>query len=832
MVNPNDVESISVLKDASASSLYGAQAANGVILVTTKHAKLNKVSVNYTGYVGYQSPTELFQEANAYNYANAYNQATMYDLISRSNPTFNTSKEVYTQQQLADWQSGKVSSTNWRKALFNNNGFTQSHYINISGGLDKDEVSLKNDFSIGYMEQLGNVANTNFNKITLRNNSDLKWNRFSAGLIVGLTYEKTDSPTSLAVGNLGAIINAVNRQNPTVPIKDANGNWNVTATNDTNNPVRQAAEGGLDNSLNYNVLLNMNISYRLIDNLMIKFTNGINYTSNYDNAFNNQLTWSTGMITGPNNSTMSNYLDVHYMQQLDLSYNKIFGKHHIAAIVGGQQELETYNYQYMFRMNYINNTLGSMQLGDITGKDNSSTSYSWALKGLFGRLNYDYNQKYLLEFDFREDGSSRLSPGKNWDFFPSISGGWRISQESFMSSFKPVISELKLRGSYGRLGNQNMPGANNNALYYRDKSIVGPNGNAYVFGNSIINAMGLLQSPNNTCTWEHTAITDIALDGALFNNEMTFSLDYFDKITSGMLMTKQVSDVNGGGSYIANIGKMRNNGIEITLGTIKHFSNGLILNLNGNFTAMTNELLNLGGQNLPQSGVTKNTVGYPLNAYYLYENSGLVTNADFLNPNFKLLPGQVLGDQIIRDVNGDGVINSADQVMINKSATPKFLYALNFDVSYKGFGISGMLQGAADYYKYLGASVGYGFNSGYSITQWTINNSYNPFTNPDNYNTRLPRLSIANGINNTYPTNMFLFNSSYIRLKNIQIYYDFQDDLLKKLWISGLRVYVSGQNLYTLSALPKALGIDPEIGSATGGYPLVKIFTAGINVTF
>jgi TonB-linked SusC/RagA family outer membrane protein len=832
MVNPNDVESISVLKDASASSLYGAQAANGVILVTTKHAKLNKVSVNYTGYVGYQSPTELFQEANAYNYANAYNQATMYDLISRSNPTFNTSKEVYTQQQLADWQSGKVSSTNWRKALFNNNGFTQSHYINISGGLDKDEVSLKNDFSIGYMEQLGNVANTNFNKITLRNNSDLKWNRFSAGLIVGLTYEKTDSPTSLAVGNLGAIINAVNRQNPTVPIKDANGNWNVTATNDTNNPVRQAAEGGLDNSLNYNVLLNMNISYRLIDNLMIKFTNGINYTSNYDNAFNNQLTWSTGMITGPNNSTMSNYLDVHYMQQLDLSYNKIFGKHHIAAIVGGQQELETYNYQYMFRMNYINNTLGSMQLGDITGKDNSSTSYSWALKGLFGRLNYDYNQKYLLEFDFREDGSSRLSPGKNWDFFPSISGGWRISQESFMSSFKPVISELKLRGSYGRLGNQNMPGANNNALYYRDKSIVGPNGNAYVFGNSIINAMGLLQSPNNTCTWEHTAITDIALDGALFNNEMIFSLDYFDKITSGMLMTKQVSDVNGGGSYIANIGKMRNNGIEITLGTIKHFSNGLILNLNGNFTAMTNELLNLGGQNLPQSGVTKNTVGYPLNAYYLYENSGLVTNADFLNPNFKLLPGQVLGDQIIRDVNGDGVINSADQVMINKSATPKFLYALNFDVSYKGFGISGMLQGAADYYKYLGASVGYGFNSGYSITQWTINNSYNPFTNPDNYNTRLPRLSIANGINNTYPTNMFLFNSSYIRLKNIQIYYDFQDALLKKLWISGLRVYVSGQNLYTLSALPKALGIDPEIGSATGGYPLVKIFTAGINVTF
>ncbi len=834
MVNPNDVASISILKDAAASALYGSRAANGVILVTTKHAKVNKIAVSYTGYVGYQTPTELFQEANAYNYAKAYNEATMFDLITPTNLTFNTSKEPYTQQQLDDWKSGKSPSTDWRKALFSQSGFTQSHFINVSGGINNNKASLKNDFSFGYMEQLGNVVNTSFNKFTLHNNSDLIWGRFNAELSLGIVSDKTLQPTSLAVGNLYAIINAVNRQSPTEPIKDANGNWNVTATNDTDNPIRQAKEGGSNDAKLYNILLNMNASYTLLDNLVIKFTNGVNYTSNYDNQFLNQLVWSTGMVTGPNKSDMSNYLKIYYMQNLNISYNKTLGKHHFKAIVGGEQEVENYNYMDMTRRNYINNSLGSMQLGSITGLTNYSEGFSWALQSLFGRLNYNYNNKYMLEFDFREDGSSRLSPSKRWGFFPSVSGGWQISKESFMSSLKPVISDLKLRASYGVLGNQELPGSTPNALYYRDASIIGPdpNGWAYVFGDNTINFMALLQSPNNILTWERTAITDIGLDGSLYNQKLTFTFDYFNKETRGILMTKEVSDVNGGGSYVANIGKMKNYGLEVTLGYAQHFSNGIILNLNGNFTAMGNKILNLGGQNLPQRGVYKNTVGYPLNAYYLYVSDGLVTKADFTNPNFKLLPGQLWGDQIIKDVNGDGVINSSDQVMTHKSSTPKYLFAFNFNVSYKGFGISGMLQGAADYYKYLGASVGYGFNSGYSITKWTIENSYNPYTSPDNYNTRLPRLSIDNSINNTYPSTMFLFNSSYVRLKNLQIYYDFQQSLLKRLKIKGLRIYLSGQDLFTISKLPKALGIDPEIGSATGGYPLVKIFTTGLNVSF
>jgi hypothetical protein len=261
---------------------------------------------------------------------------------------------------------------------------------------------------------------------------------------------------------------------------------------------------------------------------------------------------------------------------------------------------------------------------------------------------------------------------------------------------------------------------------------------------------------------------------------------------------------------------------------------GFSYSVSGNYTYLTNKILDLGGQNLAPAGVNKNKVGYPLNAYYLYRSDGYLTQSEFVASKSKdpILPGQKWGDQRIMDLNGDNVINASDEQMIRKSSTPKHLFGLNFDFNYKGVGVAGVLQGAADFYKYLGASVGYGFNSGYGITKWTIDNSYNPVVDPNNYNTRLPRVSKTNSINNTYSSDLFLFNSSYVRLKNIQVYYDWQMKALTKLHVKNLRMYLSGQNLFTISALPRALGIDPEISSATAGYPLVKIYTMGVNVSF
>lgn len=844
VVDPNDVESISVLKDAAAASIYGARAANGVIIVTTKRAKLGKIAVNYSGYVGWQRPTELFKEADAYNYANASNEANMYDVIKPNNINFDSSKITFTIPQLNDWKSGAVASTDWRKALFTaNSGFTQSHYINVSGGMNNGNVTFKTSFSFGYLQQYGNVANTDYKRYSLRSNNELKWDKFDANLSVGLITDNRSEPSSKAVGDFGSIISAIDRQRPVDSIKLHDGSWNITSTNDTRNPVRQAAEGGYNNPKNYNILLNFNLAYSILKDLTVKYTTGLSYNFTSANLFQNTLAWYNNTTTGPNYSRMSNSLDAHNMQQVDLSYSKDIQQHHFSMIAGAQEELHNYTADTASRGNYINNSSNSLQLGDPTTQVNTSAKYNWALLGVFGRFNYDYDRKYLFEFNCREDGSSRLSPNKRWNFFPSVSAGWRASEEKFWAGLKNTLPEFKIRASYGTLGNANLPGGDYNALYYRDKSIVGtiyaPNlglNYASVFDGTIYSALSIVQTPNNTTSWEKTSLTDIAIEGNILSSRFSYSIDYFNKTTNLMFVSKPVSDVNGGPDYVANLGKMRNSGIELTLGYSHHAINGISYSLNGNYTYLTNKILDLAGQNLTTNpdGVTRNVVGHSLNSYYLYLNDGYLTQTEFTTSKSKdpILTGQKWGDQRIKDVNGDNAITAADKVSINKNATPKHLFGLNFDFNYKGFGVAGILQGAADYYRYLGASVGYGFNSGYGITKWTIDNSYNPVVDPNNYNTRLPRVSKTNTINNTYPSNLFLFNSSYARLKNIQVYYDLQSRAINKLHIRNLRMYLSGQNLFTLSSLPKALGIDPEISSATSGYPLVKIYTMGVNVSF
>ncbi|MFV0471619.1 MAG: carboxypeptidase-like regulatory domain-containing protein, partial [Paludibacteraceae bacterium] len=256
LLNPNEIESISILKDAASGSVYGARAANGVVLVTTKHGRAGELSVDYSGFVGGQRPTKIFQEADAYSYANAYNAALMYDAISSANTDFDKSKEVFSQKQLDDWKTGKIASTNWRKTLFSQkSGLLHSHSINIAGGIVGEETLLKNHFSINYFKQNGNVANTAYTRFGLRENGQLEWNKFTAAFIVGLSFANSEEPNS-SIGNLDKIINAVNRQRPTDPIK-VYDDWSILGSKDTRNPVRQALEGGKSEDDFYNVLANV-----------------------------------------------------------------------------------------------------------------------------------------------------------------------------------------------------------------------------------------------------------------------------------------------------------------------------------------------------------------------------------------------------------------------------------------------------------------------------------------------------------------------------------------------------------------------------------------------
>ncbi|HRZ97866.1 MAG TPA: SusC/RagA family TonB-linked outer membrane protein, partial [Paludibacter sp.] len=455
MVSNSDVESVSILKDAAACSIYGARAANGVILVTTKRGKLGKLSLNYSGYAGYQQPTELFQEANAYNYANAYNTALMLDGLTAStantpaNVNLNENLKVFSQQKLDDWKSGKVPSTDWRAAMFDQSGFTQSHAVNISGGINHEQIALRNSLGFNYLQQKGNVVHTDYTRYGIRENGEIKWKKFTAGIMVGITYAKTNEPTSVAVGDLWQIINAVNRQRPVDLIKTPDGEWNITSTNDTRNPIRQVNEGGKRTFDNYNILTNINLSYEIAQGLSVNYTNGVNLLENTTDAFKNKLAWSNGTVTGPNSSFKSAYRDIHYLQQMLLKYKKNAGNYNFEALLGAQNEYHTYKYLDAYRQDFITNNATSLQLGSLEGSTNSSANYEWALIGLFGRLNFDFNKKYLFELNFREDFSSRLSVGNKSDFFPAFSAGWMLSEEPFFQSLKPVLSEFKVRASFG-----------------------------------------------------------------------------------------------------------------------------------------------------------------------------------------------------------------------------------------------------------------------------------------------------------------------------------------------------------------------------------------------
>jgi TonB-linked SusC/RagA family outer membrane protein len=861
-LDPNDIESISVLKDAAASSLYGARAANGVILVTTKRAKAGKITISYSGYVGWQKPTELFHEASAYDYASAYNLALNYDVITPANTDImSQGKSVYTQDQLNAWKNGTASSTNWRKALFSgNNGFTQSHYLEVSGGVANDDIVLRNNLSLAYFLQNGNVINNTYNRYTVRDNSELNWGKFKAGLSVGLMTSKQLQPASKnlnVVDNssnaLNSIISAINRQQPMDPIM-VDGYYVPTTSRDTNNPVGEAVMGGTWDSKTNNVLINLNLSYSILKNLILKAVGGLNYTESTQNTFLNNTTFynpNTGLTLTNGANIAQDFLshEYHYMGQIDLTYHVDWEKNHFGLIVGGQEEFHQYNDWTMQGGNFLNNSSSSMKLADPTTFNIASGQYQWGLIGAFGRFNYDYDKKYLVELDARDDGSSRLSPNHRWNFFPSASIGWRLSEENFWSSLKPVLPEFKLRGSYGVLGSDKLPGSDFNSLYYRDKSLIGNvanninNGQYVTFNGTAYVPMALIQNPNNTCTWEKTAVTDIAIEGTILSPDLSYSIDYFNKKTTGMLMYEQLSNINGAERYVANVGSMKNYGVEFSISFNHTTSYGLKYVVNGNYSYLNSKVFDLNGQGYAQVG---NEAGYVYHPFYLYINDGLLTKDEYVNqqpnnPKAPLIAGQKWGDQRILDASDDGVINGNDRVIINKNNIPKDLFGINFDVSFKGIGIAGMIQGAADYDQYLGGSVGYGFNQGYSIATWTINNSYNPLTNPDNYNTRLPRISRSNMINYYYPSTLFLFNSSYSRLKNLQVYYDFPKSVLGRTGINKARIYVSGQNLYTISALPKELGIDPEIGSstganiagsATGSYPLLRTCTIGLNITF
>ena len=815
-INPEDIESISVLKDAASASIYGSRAANGVILITTKKGKKGEVKLNYNAYVGKQSPTRLP------DFVDSWQAATIYNQVQK-----NEGRPVrYTAEEIEKFKNGSdpdnYANTDWMDLLYQGSGNQQNHYIDMTGGSDKTTFL----FSLGYFNQEGVVVHTNNERFTTRLNlkSQVK-ERLTVNGNFSYTRGVFQEPVNPYTGDFSQIFRQANRIGRSVPYKYSNGYYgyigdgNPIAWLDMNSPNK-------NNSHNFNAVVNADLEivkglhlrpllgYRLDISQNQKFVKDIQF---YD--------WKTGKPTtyqGPNSSTAYNDFNNVVTLQALLDYELNINGHRIAALAGYSQEYTKFNWLQGYRKNYLNNELGEINAGPNEGQTATGSANELALQSYFGRVTYNYNSKYLLEGNLRYDGSSRFNSDNRWGIYPSVSAGWNISRESFFEPLANTINSMKIRGSWGTLGNQNITGN-----YPYISTISG--GQNYTFGNGIAPGIAPTRGANTIIQWEKTEQTNIGLDVGFLNERLTFSAEYFIKNTRDILLDIPVGAAYGLSAPVQNAGSVQNKGWEFTAGyqgNVRDFS----YSINANAAFIKNEVTDLKGTGPIISGFRFMEVGYPINAFFGYESEGIFQTQKEVDDHAKQTGGKIApGDLKYKDQNGDGVINGADRVYLG-TYFPKITYGITAGANFKGFDLSIFLQGAGGVKGFVqGEILGeagdkVGKPTSILLDAWTADNPTDKF----------PRVWSSFRQNNPLntPSSFWVRDASYLRIKNLQVGYTLPKQTLAKIGIDRARIYYSGQNILTASQFYK--WVDPEAPAGERGYtyPQVLVNTIGINLTF
>ncbi len=809
----NDVESISVLKDASSAAIYGSKAANGVILITTKRGSGSKPVISYSGNFGWQKPTNVAERLNSWEYAELYNEGLILD---GKNPRF-------TDADIQAFKAGndpyKYPNTNWHDLLFTGSGFQQQHSANITGGSDKNRYMA----SIGYQEQDGVIKLASKKQFNARTNLDLNpVKNLDVSLTLYFSNRDIEEPTNPFVGGMGQYFRLANQMAPWIPYKDANGDYGTISDG---NPIAWIEQGATTDETQRFLSAIGSISYTFMEGLSLKALGSYRSNANDSHEFRKDIWYSPSKYQGPNKMYEKTYFTTMMTSDITANFNRNFGKHYIGALAGFHAEKYDYKYGEMYRQNFPNNDLTDINAGSTAGQTAKGNTKHLNMLSYFGRLNYDFAGKYLFEANVRSDASSRFADGYRWGTFPSFSGAWRLSEEDFMENMKDVFSNIKIRGSWGKLGNQS-------ALeYYPSIPTIGLGSDyAYPFNGSIQAGAAMNKANKKSITWENTRTWGIGLDLGLWN-DLTVSIDYYDRLTTGILMQVQPPATFGlKDGYTDNIGKMSNKGIE-TIVNYNHQFGKVKIGVGGNFTYNKNEILNLGADEYIIDDVKIKKVGYAVNSFYGYKTAGLFKSQSEIDnwpvykmANYKVLPG----DLKYVNMDDDNEITGNDRVVFG-STDPKYTFGFNLNAEYLGFDASVFFQGASGVYGYMrNAGVGEfmgdtGSPLRFWLDRWT----------PDNPNSTIPRIQNNNGISspNRVVSNYWIQDATYLRLKNLQFGYTFPQAWMQKLNISKLRVYYSGQNLLTFTGFMK--GWDPESPIGDGqNYPQVITNSFGLNVTF
>ncbi|WP_302863749.1 TonB-dependent receptor [Mucilaginibacter sp. L3T2-6] len=894
-LNPNDIESINVLKDAGSAAIYGVAGGNGVVVITTKKGKQGKTRFTYDAYYGDQialggnpfnvltadnfeallrqiQPDNLLIKDNGghfYDYGyqgpGAKGQANEGDPAvdpAKYNLDPNNPGNDYLIQKFV-----KGQGTDWFHALFKN-APVQSHTVSASGANEKNNYY----FSLGYLNQQGTLINTFYKKYQARINTNFSLsNSIRVGETLNVYFDESPQGSGNIPGGNQGEGNAISysyRMEPQIPVYDIKGNFGgtydgLTQLGNGNNPVATQYQNGLDLSRTWNIVGSTYAEVDFLKHFTAKTQVG---TTIYNYYYNNTVLnpyWSGEGHAGANGYNTGAGYGSAYNWTNTVQYSQVFGKHNIKAFAGFEAKDElsqnvSASVNNLFSLDPAYVSIGNGTASSILASGGPGPRYSQL--SFFGRLDYIFNDRYILAATIRRDGASRFYPGRQWGTFPSVSLAWRLSQEDFLKGVS-WINDLKLRGSYGELGYDGNIGDGN--PYSAFRSGIGPA--SYAIGGGINSATGgfyASQIGNRKTSWESDAIANVGLDASLFNH-LDVSVEWFNKISKDLLYAVTLpATVGGANPPVVNVGQVSNRGIEISANYHGKLSSEVSFNAGANITTyhsnidkISNDVKNdyFYSNYQRQDALVKNQVGHPIGEFFGYQVDGYwntQAEIDAANANAAAKTGQAgavyqnglnnggesLGDFKYRDVNGDGVITDADRTFIG-NPNPKFTYGINLSATWKGFDLSTVLYGSygAKIYNYTKYWVDFGDTFAGNKSNDLLFNSWTP-SNP---NAATPKAAAIGGFGTSSTINSwYVSGGSFLKMRSLSLGYTFKANLLKSIGVDKLRIYAQGINLFTAT---KYKGLDPELpavgsnglGTDIGAYPNnEKKYIFGVNLSF
>lgn len=803
-INTEDIERIDVLKDASATAIYGSRGANGVVMVTTKRGKSGDGKISVNANFSLQTPTNVPQMLNAAQYAQLSNEM-MANSGRNTNP---------------DWAdpASLGAGTNWLGELLGT-GRLQKYNVSYSGGNDKTNYYV----SGGFLDQTGVVRNVGYRRFTFQSNSDTQVRRWLK-MSTNITFS-TDTKSSGSY-SIGDTMNAL----PVFAVKDADGEWtgpegNAEWYGSVRNPIG-TTEVNKSETKGYNILANISAEVTFTKWLKFKSTFGYDAKFWYTDSFTPKYAWKPIQVEvskryRSNNKSFTNLWDNYFL--FDHTFAK---KHHLSMMAGTSAQWNSYDYMSGEKSGFLFDSVNQMDNGQEVEYINGSKS-EWSLMSLMARVNYSYDDRYLITATIRRDGSSRFGRNNRWGTFPSVSVAWRPSKESWFPESE-IVNDLKVRAGYGVTGSQASV-SNYGYLATYETGV-------YSFGTAGTEQPSLYSASlaNPSIHWEEVAQSNIGIDLAMFNSRVQFSIDGYIKNTRDMLVKASIPITSGfedTTTTYANAGKVRNQGVEMQLHTVNiagewnwetdisaTYNTNKIIDLNSAVPYYINQVNN--------SYLTMLQKGYPINVFYGYVTDGLFQNQTEVD-NHAFQPGAAPGDIRFRDLNNDGVINEEDRTVIG-NPNPTWLFSMNNTVEWKGLELSVYLQGVAGNSIYNANNIE---NTGMAaamnqtvavLDRWTGEGTSN----------FMPRAVYGDPNQNCRVSDRFIENGSYLRVKNIMLAYSFPSKMLQKINVHGLRLALICENVATIS---KYSGFDPEVsinGIDSSRYPIPRTYSVGLNLNF